>query len=290
MEFNAYYARTRTANVRGEEDSYQSQFAYNGDRYGVQLEHLKVGDAFQPGVGFLRRQDFRRSYLYGRFSPRPKSMPAIRKLAWEGNLELYDDGDGRLESRARQGTFRIDLQNGDSGNVSYLDSYEFLERPFLLAPGLAPLVGGYRFRETNGSYRLGPKRRLNGVFTLGQGSFYSGDRTQAGYTGRVEVTPRFSIEPRISFNWISLPDGRFSARLLSTRSTYTLTPRMFVSALLQYNSSTNTFSTNARVRWEYAPGSEFFLVYNEGRNTLDGPAEGLASRALAVKLTRLFRF
>ena len=42
-----------------------------------------------------------------------------------------------------------------------------------------------------------------------------------------------------------------------------MTPRMFVSALIQYNSSTNSVSTNARLRWEYLSGSEFFIVYNE---------------------------
>ena len=43
---------------------------------------------------------------------------------------------------------------------------------------------------------------------------------------------------------------------------------MFVSALVQYNSCINAVSTNARLRWEYQPGSELFVVYNEERNTL----------------------
>ena len=47
-----------------------------------------------------------------------------------------------------------------------------------------------------------------------------------------------------------------------------MTPLMFVSALMQYNSGINAVSTNARFRWEYRPGSELFVVYNEERNTL----------------------
>ena len=50
--------------------------------------------------------------------------------------------------------------------------------------------------------------------------------------------------------------------------TYSMTPLMFVSALIQYNSGINAVSTNARFRWEYRPGSELFVVYNEERNTL----------------------
>ena len=66
---------------------------------------------------------------------------------------------------------------------------------------------------------------------------------------------------------MELDQGRFTAHLLGSRITYTMTPLMFVSALVQYNSSTNSVSTNARLRWEYQPGSELFVVYNEDRNT-----------------------
>ena len=69
-----------------------------------------------------------------------------------------------------------------------------------------------------------------------------------------------------------------------------MTTRMFASALLQYVSSTNTVAVNARFRWEYQPGSEFFVVYNEQRNTLAPSFPGLSNRALIVKVNRLLRF
>jgi len=99
-----------------------------------------------------------------------------------------------------------------------------------------------------------------------------------------------SLEPRISLNWIDLPEGEFTTRLFSARTTYTLTPRAFVGALIQYNSSINTYTTNVRFRWEYQPGSDFFVVYSEGRNTAAIGAETLSNRGVAMKLTRLLRF
>ena len=73
--------------------------------------------------------------------------------------------------------------------------------------------------------------------------------------------------------------------------TYTATPKLFASALVQYNSSTQTVSTNARLRWEYRPGSEVFVVYNDERNS-DGATgvPGLQNRAFIVKVNRFFRF
>ena len=43
---------------------------------------------------------------------------------------------------------------------------------------------------------------------------------------------------------------------------------MFASALVQYNSTDHSFSSNFRYRWEYQPGSELFVVYTDERDTL----------------------
>ena len=51
-----------------------------------------------------------------------------------------------------------------------------------------------------------------------------------------------------------------------------MTPLMFTSALVQYNSSRNAVSTNIRSRSVYQPGSERFILFNEERETALTPA------------------
>ena len=63
-----------------------------------------------------------------------------------------------------------------------------------------------------------------------------------------------------------------------------------MSALAQYNSAAGAFGTNVRLRWEYEPGSDFFVVYSDGRDTTLGGLGRLESRGLVVKLTKLVRF
>jgi hypothetical protein len=74
------------------------------------------------------------------------------------------------------------------------------------------------------------------------------------------------------------------------RVTHTMTPYMFVSALLQYNSTNDLVSANVRLRWEYRPGSELFVVLNEQRDSVSPRFPSLTNRALIVKLTRLWQF
>jgi len=85
-------------------------------------------------------------------------------------------------------------------------------------------------------------------------------------------------------------EGVFTTHLIGSRITYTMTPFMFASTLLQYNSSGQSVAANVRFRWEYLPGSELFVVFNEQRDTRARTFPVLENRALIVKINRLLRF
>ena len=73
------------------------------------------------------------------------------------------------------------------------------------------------------------------------------------------------------------------------RARCSFTPRMFASALLQYNEADQILSSNVRFRWEYAPGSQLFVVWTDERDR-SPQGTGLRTRGLAIKATRLLRF
>ena len=290
-----YVARTQTPGLDGEDTSYQGRFNYGGDRYGFQAEHLVVEDNFVPEVGFVRRDNFRRTYASGRFSPRPRSIEAIRQFRVEGSLDYILTADtGQVETRQTQLGFSTEFENSDRVGVSVADNYEFLVQPFTPGRGVALPVGGYSFRDVETTYALGAQHRVNGTVTVRVGEYFSGDIRSVGFSrGRVELTPQFSVEPSVSFNWIDTPQGAFRTDLVVSRVNYSFTPRMFFSGLIQYNSNSDTISNNLRLRWEYSPGSELFVVYTEDRDTdplrPDRFSE-LRNRGFVVKVNRLFRF
>ena len=300
LSITGYWAQTKTTGITGNDTSYSGNLRHNGDRWGVSAEHLFIDPHFSPEVGFLRRDDMRKSFGSLRFSPRPRSIESIRKLSWEGSYNYITDASGFVETREARGLFGIELENSDRFDATYLQTYDFLKRPFAIADGIVIPVGGYDFHNTQIDYTFGSQRRLAGRLGLEHGSFYGGTKTTLAIGGsgrgsfgggRVEVTPQMSLEPGMSLNWVDLPQGDFTTTLVTSRATYTMTPLMFVSALIQYNSDTNGLSTNLRLRWEYQPGSELFIVYNEQRDTLTpNTYPELDNRAFIVKVNRLFRF
>ena len=295
FSITGYFANTQTPARNGKENSYQGRFDYTGDLYGLSYGHLMVENRFIPEVGFIPRDNFRRNSASARFSPRPESIDLIRRFVVSGRFEHIATADrGDLETREAQLLLESEFENSDQLNFFFNDHYELLTVPFTISPGVTIPVGGYNFRNFRVSYRFGAQRPVSGLITMRTGGFWSGDNTAVSLSsGRVEVTPQLSLEPSVSLNWVDLPEGSFTTQLARARFTYTFTPRMFLSGLIQYSSSVDSFSTNFRFRWEYSPGSEIFVVYSEDRNTdplVPDRFTELRDRGLVVKINRLFQF
>ena len=303
LNVSTYWAETRTpgAGPGNDETSHRAQLDYTGDRYGLQLERLAVGEDFNPETGFLRRRDFEQSFGLFRFSPRPRSIESIRQFFWEGQLDYVTDRQGVLETRQARGRFATELESGDLFDVVYNRNYEFLEQPFPIAPGVTIPPGAYRFDDVEVGYSLGPaaprlRPRLRPARRLLR---RHEDQPELRARQRLLRDPRGDhaaafdrAEPLVQPDRSAGGPLRHHARA-SIRTIYALNPLAFVSALVQYNSATGSVSANVRLRWEYHPGSELFVVYNENRddalrpNRLPADSE---NRALIVKINRLFRF
>ena len=292
VRFDAYLAATHTEGREGDNLSYRGFFDYNADKYGVQVDRLVVEPNFLPEIGFVRRTDMRRNFGLVRYSPRPKGVPNLRRLTTQASFNYLTNNQDRLDTRESVARAEAEFRNSDLFSVQYTDSFERLVRPFAIATGVRLPVGGYNFHTTRIGYIAGQQRRLSGELVYEAGTFYNGDRQSiAVNTARLQVTPQVSLEPSFSINWVDLVQGSFSAKVARTRATYTITPRMFVSGIVQYNSAGSSFGSNVRFRWEYRPGSELFVVYTDDYNTeeLRPDVSTLRNRAFVIKFNKLFR-
>jgi hypothetical protein len=76
------------------------------------------------------------------------------------------------------------------------------------------------------TYSFGSQRRLSGSLGVERGTFYDGTKTSIAIGGsgrgpfgggRLEISPRLSIEPGMSVNWVSMPQGDFRTTRSSSR-------------------------------------------------------------------------
>jgi hypothetical protein len=206
------------------------------------------------------------------------------------DVDYFADPSGtNVQSRDQQGIFRVDYTSGDSMQVDATRTFEGIDASFVAAKNVRIPVGGYDYTQLKGSYTFGSQRKVSGTAAARYGGFYEGTLHELSWKSRVEFSPQFYAEPTVSWNRVDVPWGKGRNNLASSRLTYTLSPRMFMSALVQYQSRTDSVSTNARFRWEYQPGSELFIVYSDGRTTLARGVPDLQNRSFVVKVTRLFQ-
>jgi hypothetical protein len=300
----SYWAKTETTGFSGDDQSWQARADYSTDRYGARAEFLAIGANFRPEVGFTRRTDINRTFGELRFSPRPGGSGPVRKYTFSGSGEYIENGAGAIDARVWTGRFGTEFNSSDQFQLDVVRNYEFLDVPF--TPAGSPVAitpGAYSFDAVTAQFTFGSQRPVSGSVTVQAGEYYDGTIRSitlgpgpmtAG--GRISVLQQLSVEPTLSLTRISLPSATFTTRLARARVDYGFSPLMFASALLQYNSADRAFGTNLRFRWEYAPGSELFLVYTDERDTTnDGiipqpSVRGLKNRAFVVKFNRLWRF
>ena len=291
IRFKTFYMATSEPAVETghQAASYMGQFNYDTDLIDIEFQRLYLGEDFNPGMGFVRRRDFTKnggSFLFG---PRPRSIEAVRQVEFEVEANQYDRPDGGMETREYTFDTSIIFESSDRLMFDHTVIEERLLEGFDLSDKVAVPAGNYKFSRTGVRVRMGSHRKVSGMFRYEFGDFFGGTRQEVSYWGRAEVNQRFSLEPNISLNWITVPGGDVTAQVSRLRATYTVSPRSFLGALVQYNSAAQLFSANVRFRWEYSPGSDVFVVFSSNRDGDDG-LSGLSDRAVVVKFTRLFRF
>ncbi len=291
IRFNTFYMATSEPDVDTGHAaaSYMGQFLYDTDLIDITAERLYLGEDFNPGMGFVRRRDFTKNGASFQVAPRPRGIEAIRQFEFKAEANNYDRPDGAMETREYRFDARAIFESSDRLMFDHTITEERLLAGFDLSDEVAVPAGDYRFSRSGVRIRMGSHRRFSGMFRYEFGDFFGGTRQEVMYWGRVELNQRFSLEPNISLNWITVPAGDVQAQVTRLRASYTVSPRSFVGALVQYNSAAQLISANVRYRWEYSPGSDLFVVFSTNRDGDDG-LSGLSDRAVVVKFTRLFRF
>ena len=113
-----------------------------------------VGDNFNPEIGYIRRDDFRRTFTSARYSPRPASIEAIRQFTTEASLDYIENGAGQVETRLANARFEMEFENSDRFSIDAQQSYELLTRPFDISKDYSIPIGGYSFQDVFATYLI----------------------------------------------------------------------------------------------------------------------------------------
>ena len=283
---NAFLAKSSSPGVNSENLDGRFAFNYTDRKWQTRGTYSIIQNNFINEMGYTPRRGIQRYEGEIRRAFRPQNR-SIRVFQPHISIDYFADQQGHFDSKYVEFRFPITWQNGSDMQAGRNVTVEVLRKPFTLNNGKNIIPAGiYDAYEHFLFYRPDTSRRIAPGFRLGAGPFYTGYRHNYTVVQTVRVNNKLNATVNFTHNNISLADGHYKTNLMSTRVNYSFSTAVFLNALVQYNSDSHQWSSNIRFNIIHRPLSDFFLVYNERRNSLTGD---LTDRALIAKVTYMIQ-
>ena len=101
------------------------------------------------------------------------------------------------------------------------------------------------------------------------GGFYDGNLFKVGIEPVWNLGSALQLSLAYEYNHVKFPERNqdFTGNIARFRTQIMFTTALSASAFVQYNSVENNFSSNIRFRYNPREGNDFYIVFNEERNT-----------------------
>lgn len=259
---------------------------YKTDKFLSGAQYQDIGARFNAEMGFVPRLDIRASKGKIGWTPRPR-WKGVRQMLYTGSVDYYEDHAGRVNSRTQSLDVQMQRQDSSSARVTVTRELDSPLAPFAAA-GTVIQPGAYNWTTTAINYVSNQTRRVFGSATVNLGGYYNGDRRSAQLNLNFLVGRTLLIEPNYTRNRVQLP-GRplYTSNVVNLRVSHSFSPNLFLKGFAQYNDDRRTASFNFLFWYIYKPGSDLYVVYNQGWDAnLPVPQQyTVRNRSLAVKMT-----
>ena len=267
-------------------------FLWKNDKFNYGAQYQDIGEHFNAEMGYIPRLDIRAGKVKGGWTPRPR-WKGVRQLIVNGTMDYFENHDGRVESRSQDLSAHLQRQDTSGITISTAREFDNLTTPFATAATSLP-VGAYSWTTASASYSSNRTKRVYGSLGGDAGGYYNGDRQAVRLNMTIQVGKTLLFEPNYTHNRVQLP-GRpdYASNVLNFRASHSFSPDFYLKGFIQYNDDRKTASFNFLWWYHYKPGSDLYVVYNQGLD-IDLPLSSrrmpenssrVHSRSLAVKMT-----
>ncbi|TSA38153.1 MAG: hypothetical protein D4R64_03770 [Porphyromonadaceae bacterium] len=253
---------TRRDSLEGDRSGYGLTINYPNDLLDISMTYYRLGDAFDPSLGLIPRIGISNYRLSCDFSPRPGKW-YIRQWFFESSFSLITDLFNHWESyRVFLAPINTRFESGDRVEFNIVPAGEFLKEPFEISDGVVISAKAYNWTRFRLEAGTATKRPINGQATWWFGGFYGGRLDQLELLVNCRFLGMFAIEGNFERNVGALPYGDFIQNLYGIRLQLNINSDLNVSSFVQFDSESQSFGTNNRIRWTFAPRGDLFIVYN----------------------------
>ncbi|MGH9463975.1 MAG: DUF5916 domain-containing protein [Vicinamibacteria bacterium] len=293
LDVNAYAVRSANEGVSDRDWSYGFSARYPNDKFDAQFVFREIQDNFDPALGFVQRDNVQLLRIAGSYNPRPRDFLNIQQMFHDVFYTRFTRLDNNLVESWDLFVTLLDwhFNSGDSihGLLDLNPTYERLFEPFEISPGVVLPPGEYRFtRFKTSPFSTATKRRLSGSLTFRWGNYWSGEAEQLQASVTYKLPPKFTVSFSTNQTFARLPEGDFTASIVTSNIDYSASPRLSFFNLIQYDNRSRNLGWQSRVRWTLQPGNELFVSFHQGWIQEEG--DNLRFRAQDSKMSAKFQY
>lgn len=262
---NGHLAGTRSPGNPSGASDVGASLEYNTNWLDAVVTRRKTGPNFNPEVGFIQRVDTNETFGDATFKWRPK-ISGVRELQFEGFIDHAPDTHNVVQTQEWQGTFRAEFNNGGYTDDDIADVFtQRITTPLNIYKNIFVPIGLYHFARHQLTYGSGLDRRFTYNFFERFGGYYGGTLNEFRVRGNYRPTEKLSFAITQTWNRFRLPVGNFSVDLASWQTNYSFNRFLTFTSIVQMDTAnTQAVSANFRLRYNYRPDSDLFLIYNIG--------------------------
>jgi hypothetical protein len=268
---------------------------FNQKGLNYNFTYARSGKDFNPGIGFFARNNYTHYYggvgygwIPGEASPLQNHQIGINASSY------FDNTDNAAQSFRTEIMYDFNFKTGYSGMFSFSHVYENVADTFMFSKDAYVPLGKYGFNEFE-THLNSPRTNK---FVLGldafAGTFFDGARFSFGAEPSWNIGSSFQLALNYEHNFLRFRDRNqsFSGGVAGFKALVMINTKLSLSTFIQYNSAENGVMTNFRFRYNPREGNDFYIVFNEGRNTyrdIENPRLPLFSnRSVLLKYTYTF--
>jgi hypothetical protein len=269
-----------------------NRFTQKGLNY--ELTWTRSGKDFNPGIGFLTRSDYTHYFGGLGYGWVPGESSFLQRHQLGLNVIAFtDNSDNSTQTLESSLMYDFTFKSGYNGVFLIKHAYENVRDTFYIARNSFVPSGEFRYNEFETHLNSTQKNKFIWGVDFYAGTFYDGNRFSFGLEPALNVGSSLQLAITYDHNFIHFKNrNSFSGGVAGFKALVMLTTKFSVSSFIQYNSAEHAAITNFRVRYNPHEGNDFYIVFNEGRNTyrdIENPRLPLYNvRSLLLKYTYTF--
>lgn len=238
---------------------------------GYTVAYSYSGLNFNPGIGFEMADD----YYSGRFNIQYGWIPGEKSKLYSHTINFLSRysayiSDGSLMTFSNTLGWQFNTKNQWQGHISLILNKEHLKDSLeLIANEAYILPGQYQFVSYMCMVSTPASKPFFLILSTEGGQFFDGSRFSPRLQPTWNLSKHFELGGTYGLDHLKFAKREMALtnHIVGVKALYMLNTRLSVNAFIQYNTSEHAIVSNLRLRYNPREGNDFYLVFNEGRNT-----------------------